>query len=156
MYSLEVSVDDCDEVVEVSDNGEIREQNQNQVYTESYEYDVDCMLLPLGGYDMVFGIQWLSILGDINYNLEYLIMKFNHNGKRIVSKGSHNGSLQWIQGKQIITEGQWKHAQLASIVVCVYHAQLMQVHGETTNTCTSKLPLQHLSDTYVDVFEMPT
>ncbi|GJW55942.1 retrotransposon protein, putative, ty1-copia subclass [Tanacetum coccineum] len=174
MYSLEVSVDDCDEVVEVSDNGEIREQNQNQVYDESfpqislnalsgfkwtlqgYEYNVDCMLLPLGGYDMVFETQWLSILGDINYNFEYLIMKFNHNGKRIVSRGSHNGSLQWIQGKQIIIEGQWKHAQLASIVACVYHAQPMQVHGETTNTCTSKLPLQHLLDTYVDVFEMPT
>nr|GEV40447.1 hypothetical protein [Tanacetum cinerariifolium] len=62
----------------------------------------------------------------------------------------------WIQGKQIITEGQWKQAHLASMIVCTYPAELMQVQGETTDISTSKLSLQHLLDTYVDILEMPT
>nr|GEU61541.1 hypothetical protein [Tanacetum cinerariifolium] len=41
-------------------------------------------------------------------------------GKKIMLRGSQSGSLQWIQGKQDIKEGQWKQAQLASMIVCVY------------------------------------
>ncbi|GJT41734.1 retrotransposon-related protein [Tanacetum coccineum] len=48
------------------------------------EYEADCMLLPLGGCDMVLGIQWLSTLGDINCNFKNLTMKFNYQGKKVV------------------------------------------------------------------------
>nr|GFB10778.1 retroviral aspartyl protease [Tanacetum cinerariifolium] len=84
------------------------------------EYEANCMILPLEGCDMVLGIQWLSTLGDINYNFKNLTVKFNYQGKKIVLRGSQKGSLQWIQGKKVITEGQWKQAQLASMIVCVY------------------------------------
>ncbi|GJX92644.1 hypothetical protein Tco_0347230 [Tanacetum coccineum] len=55
-----------------------------------YEYEADCMLLPLSGCDMVLGIRWLTTLGDINCNFKDLTMKFNHNSKRIVLKGDEN------------------------------------------------------------------
>nr|GEU29625.1 hypothetical protein [Tanacetum cinerariifolium] len=44
----------------------------------------DVMLLPLGGYDMVLGIQWLSTLGDIKSNFKDLRMDFIYNNKKIV------------------------------------------------------------------------
>ncbi|GJV12681.1 hypothetical protein Tco_1354222 [Tanacetum coccineum] len=72
---------------------------------KGYDYEADCMLVPLGRCDMVMEIKWFFTLGDINCNVKDLTMKFNHNGKRIVLKGSQNGSLKWIQGKQIIKEG---------------------------------------------------
>ncbi|GKG24459.1 reverse transcriptase, partial [Tanacetum coccineum] len=37
----------------------------------------DVMLLPLGGCEMVLGIQWLSTLGDIKCNFKDLRMEFN-------------------------------------------------------------------------------
>ncbi|GJU69088.1 disease resistance protein [Tanacetum coccineum] len=47
---------------------------QNEVFTG------DVMLLPLGGSEMVLGIQWLATLGDMQCNFKKLIMKFNHKG----------------------------------------------------------------------------
>ncbi|GJY77978.1 reverse transcriptase [Tanacetum coccineum] len=55
------------------------------------EYEADCMLLPLGGCDMVLGIQWLSTLGNINCNFKNLTMKFNYQGKKVVLRGSQKG-----------------------------------------------------------------
>nr|GEW71863.1 reverse transcriptase [Tanacetum cinerariifolium] len=42
----------------------------------------DVMLLPLGGCDMVLGIQWLSTLGDIKSNFKDLRMEFVYNNKK--------------------------------------------------------------------------
>ncbi|GJX87759.1 zinc finger, CCHC-type containing protein, partial [Tanacetum coccineum] len=38
------------------------------------------MLLPLGGSEMVLGIQWLATLGDIRFNFHELRMDFKYNG----------------------------------------------------------------------------
>nr|GEY71133.1 hypothetical protein [Tanacetum cinerariifolium] len=90
------------------------------------------MLNPLGGCDMVLGVQWLSTLGDINCNFKNLTMKFNYQGKKIMLRGSQSGGLQWIQ------------------------AQLMQIQRGTAESSNDNLPLQHLLRTYNDVFAMPT
>nr|GEV88615.1 hypothetical protein [Tanacetum cinerariifolium] len=120
------------------------------------KYEADCMVLPLRGYNMVLGIQRLFTLGDINCNFINLTMKFNYQGKKSVLRGSKKGSLQWIQGKQVITEGQWKQAHLASMIVYVYPAQLMQLQEETARSFDDNLPLKQLLSTYEVVFAMPT
>nr|GEW64266.1 putative mitochondrial protein [Tanacetum cinerariifolium] len=43
----------------------------------------DVMLLPLGGCDMVLGIQWLATLGDIRFNFHEMRMDFKYNNKRL-------------------------------------------------------------------------
>ncbi|GJW88274.1 putative nucleotidyltransferase, ribonuclease H, partial [Tanacetum coccineum] len=108
------------------------------------------------GCDMVLGIQWLSTLGYINRNLKNLTMKFNYQGNKIMLRGSQNESLQLIQGKQVIIKGQWKQAQLALMIVCVYPAQLMQIQREAADTSDNNLPIQHLLSTCADVFVVPT
>nr|GEW82281.1 hypothetical protein [Tanacetum cinerariifolium]GEW82282.1 hypothetical protein [Tanacetum cinerariifolium] len=59
----------------------------------------DVMLLPLGGYEMVLGIQWLASLGDIQCNFKNLTMKFEYNARRMVLRGTKNSTVHWMQGR---------------------------------------------------------
>ncbi|GKD58214.1 reverse transcriptase [Tanacetum coccineum] len=59
---------------------------QWQLKRETFTTDV--MLLPLGGCDMVLGIQWLSTFGDIKCNFKELKMQFVYNNKKLCLKGS--------------------------------------------------------------------
>nr|GFC93493.1 hypothetical protein [Tanacetum cinerariifolium] len=62
---------------------------QNEMFTS------DVMLLPLGGCEMVLGIQWLATLRDIQCNFKKLIMKFNHKGRQLVLRGMNNTHVHW-------------------------------------------------------------
>ena len=59
------------------------------------------MLLPLGGCEMVLGIQWLSTLGNIKWNFKELVMKFMSGGQKVCLRGTKQSELQWINGKQL-------------------------------------------------------
>lgn len=61
---------------------------------QSVLFTTDFMILPMGGCDMVLGIQWLVTLGDINWNFDHLIMGFFYKGKRVTLRG-----LQPTSGK---------------------------------------------------------
>nr|GFA41315.1 retrovirus-related Pol polyprotein from transposon 17.6 [Tanacetum cinerariifolium] len=47
------------------------------------ELTSDVFILPLGGCDLVLGVQWLSILGNIKWNFKDLIMDFMYNDTRM-------------------------------------------------------------------------
>lgn len=36
----------------------------------------DFFTIPIGGYGMVLGVQWLSTLGDIKCNFQQMVMEF--------------------------------------------------------------------------------
>ncbi|GKA55259.1 reverse transcriptase [Tanacetum coccineum] len=92
---------------------------QNEVFTS------DVMLLPLGGCEMVLGIQWLATLGDMQCNFKKLIMKFNHKGRQLVLRGMNNTHVHWMQG----IEGMLKQVELSSMALCVYLVQLCQMES---------------------------
>ncbi|PHT68550.1 hypothetical protein T459_28037 [Capsicum annuum] len=46
-------------------------------------FDSDMLVLPIGGCNMVLGIQWLISLGDIMWNFKKLKMEFNIKGHKI-------------------------------------------------------------------------
>ncbi|KAG8374641.1 hypothetical protein BUALT_Bualt10G0017100 [Buddleja alternifolia] len=56
----------------------------------------DLMLLPLGGCDMVLGIQWFIQLGDINWNFDKLTMEFMMNGKKVALRGKRPAVTKMI------------------------------------------------------------
>lgn len=66
---------------------------------QGQEFKSDMLLLPLGGCEMVLGIQWLSILGDIKCNFKDLKMEFVYNGAKVILRGTKQEPVQWIEGK---------------------------------------------------------
>ena len=48
---------------------------------------VQLHVLPLGGCDLVFGTQWLSTLGVINWDFKSLSMGFNYGGQQVLLHG---------------------------------------------------------------------
>nr|GEX97690.1 reverse transcriptase [Tanacetum cinerariifolium] len=60
----------------------------------------DVMLLPLGGCDMVLGVQWLSTLGDIKWNFHTLRLEFTFQGKKITLRGTQQATMQWMNIKE--------------------------------------------------------
>ncbi|GJS34368.1 putative mitochondrial protein [Tanacetum coccineum] len=92
---------------------------QNEVFTS------DVMLLPLGGCEMVLGIQWLATLRDMQCNFKKLITKFNHKGRQLVLRGMNNTHVHWMQGN----ERMLKQAELSSMTLCMYPVQLCQMES---------------------------
>nr|GEX50732.1 hypothetical protein [Tanacetum cinerariifolium] len=83
------------------------------------------MLLPLGGCEMVLGIQWLATFGDMQCNFKKLIMKFNHKGRQLVLRGMNNTHVHRMQGNKEML----KQAELSSMALCVYPVQLCQMES---------------------------
>jgi hypothetical protein len=47
-------------------------------------YKMDLYILPLAGYDVVLGIQWLRVLGPILWDFDHLTMEFQYGSKKCV------------------------------------------------------------------------
>ena len=80
-------------------------------------FNSNVMLLPLGGYDLVLGIEWLVTLGNIIFNFVRLVMEFSLKGKRHVLRGLSSGGLKTVKKQQIskvIEEG----VNLSMIQLC--------------------------------------
>jgi len=61
------------------------------------EYVLDSLILsiPMGGVDVVIGVQWLQSLGMIAFNFQELFMKFFWEGKEVELRGI-SGKLRKI------------------------------------------------------------
>ncbi|RWV79547.1 hypothetical protein GW17_00059300 [Ensete ventricosum] len=73
-------------------NGQILKCNQKcpRVKLILQEQDVvtDFFLLPLDGFDIVLGIDWLSMIGDVLWNFSKLTIKFFSKGKQVILRES--------------------------------------------------------------------
>ncbi|GJX24441.1 sodium/hydrogen exchanger 6 [Tanacetum coccineum] len=76
------------------------EDFQWQLYGHTFTSDV--MILPLGGCDMVLGIQWLSTLCDIRWNFQQLKMEFLYNNKRVCLRGTNKSITHWLDSRKQI------------------------------------------------------
>jgi len=80
-------------------------------------FNSNVMLLPLRGYDLVLGIEWLVTLRNIIFNFDKLVMEFSLKGKRHVLRGFSSGGLKTVKKQQIskvIEEG----VNLSMIQLC--------------------------------------
>ena len=60
-------------------------------------FDTDVLLIPIGTCDMVLGMQWLRTLGEISWNFQETIMKFEIKGQNLCLKGVSEKRLQVIE-----------------------------------------------------------
>ncbi|GJT41947.1 hypothetical protein Tco_0941812 [Tanacetum coccineum] len=86
----------------------------------------DVMLLPLGGCEIMLGIQWLATLGNIKCNFKELRMKFVHINKKLVLRVSNRHLLTQKNAiearvKELCEAGviNQRHSPLPSFVVRV-------------------------------------
>ncbi|KAJ7961759.1 Ty3/gypsy retrotransposon protein [Quillaja saponaria] len=67
---------------------------------QDYDFKADFLVMPLGNYGVVLGIQWLSTLGDICWNFKQLTMQFAWNGRSVTLHGLHQKVIMSGQEKQ--------------------------------------------------------
>ncbi|KAK8933404.1 hypothetical protein KSP39_PZI015802 [Platanthera zijinensis] len=68
---------------------------------QGVEFISDVLVLPLGGCDVVLGIQWLITLGMVHWNFADLRMEFSSGGKHINLRGAQPGNMTWSKGKHL-------------------------------------------------------
>ncbi|GKB11734.1 retrotransposable element Tf2 [Tanacetum coccineum] len=144
---LSVTVADGNKLVTTSECKQFKWQFGTNFFT------TDVMLLPLGGCDMVLGIQWLATLGDIRFNFHELRMDFKYNNKRVLLRGTHKSNLEWLSTK--VSNKTARQAELHSMAMCVFPhsaSTCMQIEETTTNVHPA---LQQVIKEYEDVFSIP-
>lgn len=64
-------------------------------------FEADMRLLPLGGCDLVLGVEWLAELGPIVWDFKNLKIEFTTKGKRHVLQGSTDGPMKLVETNRV-------------------------------------------------------
>nr|GEZ34527.1 hypothetical protein [Tanacetum cinerariifolium] len=104
------------------------------------------MLLPLGGCEMVLGMEWLSTLGDISCNFKDLRMSFKYTNKTL--RGTQIATIQWMKGKQVGKMLESNSVKCCSMSVCMYPPTLLQLEGKLIMSNLNPI-LQEFEDVFV-------
>nr|GEW24686.1 hypothetical protein [Tanacetum cinerariifolium] len=112
---LAVTVADGNNLVTTSECRNFKWQFDNTIFT------TDIVLLPLGGCELVLGIQWLAILGDIKCNFKELRLEFKYEGKKVQLRGTHKFNVVWLSDKKSENNArQVAQGEFHSIALTVY------------------------------------
>ena len=63
---------------------------------QEYNLELDFFAVPLGGIDVVLGIQWLQTLGTYSANHQELLLNSMHSGKHTNYMGSNHLQHNWL------------------------------------------------------------
>ncbi|XP_075074629.1 uncharacterized protein LOC142162204 [Nicotiana tabacum] len=63
---------------------------------QGVDFKADILVIPLGGADVVLGIQWLITLGDIKWNFKQLKVEFQIGGRKVSLRGSQSGAFKVV------------------------------------------------------------
>jgi hypothetical protein len=89
-----------------------------------YVMNSPMIVIPMGGLDVVLGIQWLQSLGTVAFNFQALFMKFTLEGKEIELRGITRKPSKVISSNdmtKLLRKGQQGViAQLCSLDVQTY------------------------------------
>jgi hypothetical protein len=133
--------------VMIADGGTINCSGKcNKINLTMGEYVMNSLMIviPMGGADVVLGIQWLQSLGTIAFNFQELFMKFSLEGKEIELRGI-TGKL----GKVISSNGMTKLLKKGHQGVI---AQLCSLYVQTSKPSIPQ-DLQRIIDNHSKVFE---
>ena len=102
------------------------------------EFKADMRLIPLGGCDMVLGIQWLAQLGPILWDFKNLRMKFSWNGKKMVLCGATKGPMKLVSALQIEKD---LHAPTMATTQ-IFSMQLEATYVKNKETIIEEMPYE--------------
>ena len=126
-------------------------------------FTAEAMLIELGSCDMVLGIQWLSTLGNINWDFKKLIMEFVIEGQKVKLKGIASQKLKVLKGqpslKLLQNSTQLCLLQLRQVGVSSNELYQLEKSQETSipdNTNADiHTKLRELKEQYHDIFKEP-
>lgn len=131
--------------VSVAGGSKIGVSAKNNQFSWNFQgtsFQVDVMVIPLGGCDMVLGVQWLETLGPITWDFKKLEMQFKLGHKNIILHGIKQGSVREMKAAKLnkLTEDQ---VQLAMIYAqtSVEEDQMMLCSVEAVNTTNQLIQL---------------
>lgn len=122
------------------------------------EFIAEAMLIPLGGCDMVLGVQWLSTLGPVKWDFKKLQMDFVYQGAAIRLQGVPCHKLKVVE-KSPSPKLLQNAAQLCFIQVKELPSSPAEVSSLTSKEASenSQWPeLEKLKEKFAVVFEEPT
>ena len=122
-----------------------------------HQFEADFMVIPLGGHDVVLGVQWLSGLGPITWDFQKLEMEFKWGTKRVALRGISPNSVREIKAKRVEAMRD-EDIQLHMIYAWEEdeeeHMSLNLAH--THDKSASEVDAIHrLTDQFQDIFEEP-
>lgn len=125
---------------------------------QSISFKADFMVIPLGGCDMVLGVQWLRPWGPITWDFQNLTMQFKMGKKNVLLHGIKDGSVRELKAAKL-NKLRESEVQLAMISVhqvdneeqaTAYALELQTDEAVVLTPCISNV-LQE----FKDIFEEP-
>lgn len=124
---------------------------------QGHNFTTDFMVIPLGGHDIVLGVQWLAMLGPITWDFQKLTMQFKWDQKKVILNGITAGSVREIKARNMESSRE-SDMQLRMIYAyeesTVEPFQLRLMHSEGSSALVSD-KIQQLVLKYGDIFEEP-
>lgn len=124
---------------------------------QNYEFKADFMVIPLGGHDIVLGVQWLSTLGPITWDFKELEMSFKWHNKRVMLHGIKAGSVREVKAKRV-ENNKDEDIQLHMIYTCEENEmELWNLKTEALEEMNDEeqKELSLLTEEYEMIFEEP-
>ncbi|KAK0576492.1 hypothetical protein LWI29_018286 [Acer saccharum] len=144
--------------VMVGDGGQIKSKGGCSAVTikfDQYDYTSDMLSLPLGGCDVVLGVQWLRTLGPVLWDFEKLSMELWLNGVKVCLSNAKPQPLQHITSQQM---GRcYKSKSEFSYGALLYAFDSVVANKEAADlTDLQQQELSKLQDSFALVFAVPT
>ena len=121
---------------------------------QGQQFTSDFMVIPLGGHDMVLGVQWLAKLGPITWDFEKLEMRFKWGNHKVLLTGIQPGSVREVKFKRK-HKSQESEMQLHMIYAyeeCDEAAVNLNVLGVNTTQGHMDERIEKLTREYADIF----
>nr|GEU62439.1 hypothetical protein [Tanacetum cinerariifolium] len=125
------------------------------------EFISDVLILPLGGCEMVLGVQWFLILGDIKWNFKELVMDFVYNNRRMVLEGTQKATLlkEHLQHLQLVLQTMKQNSLYVKMSKCIFATTQVEylghiIYGKGVSTDPSKIITMQKWPTPVNVKQL--
>lgn len=115
------------------------------------------MVIPLGGHDVVLGVQWLAKLGPITWDFEKLEMRFKWGNQRVLLTGIKPGSGREVKYKK---KHQSVDSDMQLHMIYAYEEKedaVMSINVLGVNTEDERIDkrIEELTREFADIFTEP-
>ena len=116
------------------------------VIVQGVEFCINFHFLELGGYDAILGTQWLSTLGEIQWNFKLMTMSLWYRNKQVLLQGlSSNSGSSFVDCKKFFNAS-------------MKRGLLLQIDGVQPAASVDRIPAEvdSVLQEFGQVFETPT